>query len=182
MSAPAVVTVNAPKLNQAPTATDQSVSVTVGTTTVVDLHAADPDGPPPTIVEANFSDPNEVVTDRSGLSLSVLATTPGTFEVKYQVTDGEANSPIATVTIVASAPTTTTTTPPRPRPRRRSCRRPRRCDGDVQRTLAGDGQPVTGDRVAVRSDRRLNRQRHRCQRVRSAVSPCSTASRHDAAS
>ncbi len=110
VSAAAIVTVNAPKLNQAPTATDQSVSVTVGTTAVVDLHAADPDGPPPTIVEATFSDPSEVVTDRSDLSLSILATTPGTFEVSYQVTDGEANSPIATVTIVAATPTTTTTT------------------------------------------------------------------------
>ena len=113
LSAPGTVTVNAPQQNQPPTATSQSVSVTVGTTAVVELLAVDPDGPPPTVVEATFSDPGSVVTERSGLSLSILATAPGTFEVTYQVTDGETTSQPATVTIEAAVPaTTTTTTPP----------------------------------------------------------------------
>jgi hypothetical protein len=52
------------------------------------------------------------VIERSGLRLSILATVPGTFTVTYQVTDGEATSDPATLTVVASAPTTTTTTAP----------------------------------------------------------------------
>ncbi len=111
VSAPATVTVNAPRQNQPPTATSQSVAVTIGTTAVVQLLAADPDGPPPTIVDATFSDPSGVVIARSGLSLSILATVPGTFLVSYQVTDGGATSQTATLTVNAAAPTTTTTTP-----------------------------------------------------------------------
>ncbi len=109
-SASATVTVNAPPANQAPTATSQSIAVTVGTSAIVDLQASDPDGPPPRIVDATFSDPSGVVTSRNALQLSVLASTPGTFVVTYQVTDGEATSSPATVTVTASIPTTTTTT------------------------------------------------------------------------
>jgi hypothetical protein len=104
VSAPATVTVDAPPANQPPTATDQAIAVTVGTSTVVDLQAIDPDGPPPRIVDATFSDPSGVVTSRSDLQLSVLASTPGTFVVSYQVTDGEATSSVATLTITASLP------------------------------------------------------------------------------
>jgi large repetitive protein len=111
-SAPATVSVIGPPANQPPIATDQSVSVTVGTSTVVPLQASDPDGPAPSIVDATFSDPAGVVVSRSGLQLSVLATSPGTYLVSYQVTDGEATSSTTTLTIIASAPTTTTTTVP----------------------------------------------------------------------
>ena len=110
VSASATVTVNAPPANHPPTATDQSISVTVGTSAVVDLQANDPDGQPLSIVASTFSDPGGVVVERSGLRLSVLATVPGTFTVTYEVTDGEATSAPATLTVVASAPTTSTTT------------------------------------------------------------------------
>jgi large repetitive protein len=109
-SSSTTVTVHGPPANQPPVATDQAVSVSVGTSVVVDLQASDPDGPPPSIVEATFSDPSGVVERPRGLRLSILATTPGTFIVTYQVTDGEATSPTATLTITASSPTTTTTT------------------------------------------------------------------------
>jgi hypothetical protein len=110
VSSSATVTVNAPPANQPPTATDQSIAVTVGTSAVVDLQVVDPDGQSLRIVGSTFSDPDGVVIERSGLRLSILATVPGTFTVTYQVTDGEATSDPATLTVVASAPTTTTTT------------------------------------------------------------------------
>ena len=110
VSAPATVTVNAPPANQPPIAVDQSISVTVGTSAVVDLQVSDPDGQPVNIVRSTFSDPDDVVAERSGLRLSILAVVPGTFTVTYQVTDGEATSATATLTVVASIPTTTTTT------------------------------------------------------------------------
>jgi hypothetical protein len=103
VSASVTVTVNAPPANQAPVATDQSISVTVGTSAVVDLQASDPEGQPLRIVGSTFSDPDRVVIERSGLRLSILATVPGTFTVTYQVTDGEATSATATLTVVASA-------------------------------------------------------------------------------
>jgi hypothetical protein len=109
-SAPATVTVNGPPANIAPTAIDQAISVAVGTSAVVDLQAIDPDGPVPSIVDATFSDPGGVVTRRRDLRLSILARTAGTFVVSYQVTDGEATSGFATLTITASS--STTTTPP----------------------------------------------------------------------
>ena len=112
VSEPATVTVNGPPANQPPIATNQSISVTVGTSASVDLQVSDPDGQPLSIVDATFSDPSGVVTGRSGLQLTVLASTPGTFVVTYQVTDGEATSPPATVTVTASIPTTTTTRRP----------------------------------------------------------------------
>jgi large repetitive protein len=115
-SASATVTVNGPPANQPPVAVDQAISVAKGTSTVVDLQASDPDGPAPSIVDETFSDESAVVTSRSGLRLSILAPTPGTYVVTYQVTDGEATSAFATLTITASppanSPTTTTTTPP----------------------------------------------------------------------
>ena len=109
-SAAATVTVNGPPANQPPIAVNQTISVTVGTSSSVDLQASDPDGPLPRIVDSTFSDPSGVVTSRSRLRLSILATTPGTFVVTYAVTDGEATSPPATLTVIASAPTTTTST------------------------------------------------------------------------
>jgi Bacterial Ig domain len=111
VSAPATVTVVGPRLNQPPVVADQRITVTVGTTAVVGLSASDPDGPAPTIVEP-LGDPSGVVAGRSGLTLSILATVPGTFAVTYQVTDGEAVSPVATLTIDAVAPTATTLPPP----------------------------------------------------------------------
>ena len=119
-SAPATVTVNGPPTDQPPVANDQAVSVTAGTTAVVDLDANDPDGPPPSIVDATFSDPSGVVTNRSGLQLSILATAPGVFVITYQVTDGQSTSGTATLTVTAlpaddngnnNTSTTTTTAP-----------------------------------------------------------------------
>ncbi len=111
VSASATVTVNGPRANQLPIVTNQTVNATIGTSAVVELSATDTDGPSPlSIVDGSFSDPGGVVTSRSGLQLSILATTPGTFVVTYSVTDGEATSPPVTLTVVAVAPTTTTST------------------------------------------------------------------------
>ena len=109
-SAPATVTVNGPPANQPPVASDQAITVTAGTSSVINLDASDSDGPPPSIVDATFSDPSGVVTSRSGLRLTVLATAPGAYVITYQVTDGLATSATATLTITASPPATTTTT------------------------------------------------------------------------
>jgi hypothetical protein len=112
VSRSATVTVNAPPSNQPPLAGDQTISVSVGTSAIVDLQASDPDGPSPRLVDATFSDPSGVVTSRSGLQLSVLASMPGTFVVTYEVTDGVATSRPATLTINASIPPSTTTQSP----------------------------------------------------------------------
>jgi hypothetical protein len=112
VSRSATVTVNAPPSNQPPLAGDQTISVSVGTSAIVDLQASDPDGPSPRLVDATFSDPSGVVTSRSGLQLSVLASMPGTFVVTYEVTDGAATSRPATLTITASIPPSTTTQSP----------------------------------------------------------------------
>ncbi len=222
-SGPAIVTVNAPPADQLPTATDQSISVSVGTSTVVELEVSGPEGRPLRIVGSTFSDPDGVVTDTdgvvtdpdgvvtdpSGLRLSILATVPGTFKVTYQVTDGEATSAPATLTVVASAPTTTTTTPTtttttmpttttttptttstttttttrrRRRPRHRRPGRRRRVHLRRESPACVADQSVRGERVERRSERRLSRHRRRCQRVRAETTACSTEPRHDAAS
>ncbi len=111
VSASATVTVHAPPANQPPVASDQTISVSVGTSAIVDLQASDPDGPSPRLVDATFSDPSGVVTSRSGLQLSVLTSIPGTFVVTYEVTDGDAASAPATLTINASLPPATTSPP-----------------------------------------------------------------------
>jgi hypothetical protein len=111
VSASATVTVHAPPANQPPVASDQTISVSVGTSAIVDLQASDPDGPSPRLVDATFADPSGVVTSRSGLQLSVLTPIPGTFVVTYEVTDGDATSARATLTINASLPPSTTSPP-----------------------------------------------------------------------
>jgi hypothetical protein len=120
-SAPATVTVFGPALNEAPTARDQTIHVTVGRSENLVLDVGDPDGDPLTLIDV--SDPSGVIGDRVGLSLVIVATTEGTFQVTYRVSDGTAPSRVATVTINATAakgpPTTpepTPTEPPTPGP------------------------------------------------------------------
>ncbi len=142
VSAPATVTVAGPPANAAPVARSQSIAVTTGVSAVVGLDVSDADGDPLTVVD--LTDTSAIVQDGSGLTITVLATTVGTFTITYRVTDGTAFSGTATVTVVASEPapstTTTTTTPtttttdhrphhatPRPRsPETSDARRPRR--------------------------------------------------------
>jgi hypothetical protein len=109
-SASTTVTVDAPPANQPPIALDQSIAVTIGTSAVVDLQASDPDGQPVQVVGSTLVDLGGLVGDISGLRMTILAVVPGTFTVTYQVTDGQATSAPATLTVVASVPATTTTT------------------------------------------------------------------------
>jgi hypothetical protein len=74
--------------------------VTAGLSAIVVLDARDPDGPEPSV--EILSDPGAVVTSQTGLSLSVLAPDAGTFTVTYRVSDGEALSRVATLTIQAA--------------------------------------------------------------------------------
>ncbi len=99
VSTPVTVTVIGPRLNAAPVATDQSIAVTVGESRLVDLTVVDADGDPLEVVDR--TDPSGVVFDASGLTLTIRAATEGTFFVTYRVTDGEAFSAVATVTVVA---------------------------------------------------------------------------------
>jgi len=111
VSTPATVTVDGPRLNTPPFARDQAVAITVGTSRVLELDAGDVDGTPVTVVD--LVDTSGLVIERSGLTVTLLATAPGTYVVTYQVDDGEATSRVATITIEAAnrSTTTTTTTP-----------------------------------------------------------------------
>ncbi len=110
LSLPATVTVVGPRLNTVPVARDQSVAVSVGESRTLDLDVSDADGDALTVVD--LADPNGVVSGQSALTITILATNPGTSAVTYRVTDGVGISQVATVTIVAtpSAP------PPSARP------------------------------------------------------------------
>ena len=109
VSAPATVTVIGPRLNTAPVAGDQSVAVTVGESRLLDLDVVDVDGDP--LVVVDLTDPDDVVFDASGVTLTLRADDVGTFVVTYRVTDGEAFSSVATVTVVAMPRETPPTTP-----------------------------------------------------------------------
>jgi hypothetical protein len=109
-SASATVTVDAPPANQPPVAVDQSISVTVGTSAVVELQVSDPDGQPLQVVGSTLVDLGGVVGDVSGTRITVLGVVPGTFTVTYQVTDGQATSAPAVLTVVVTVPTPPTTT------------------------------------------------------------------------
>jgi hypothetical protein len=100
VSEPATVTVQGPALNSAPTATSQNVEVVVGETRVLDLAVADADGDPLTVVD--FTDPAGLVQGPPVLTVSILAVAPGTYEFTYRVTDGIAQSDLATVTVTAA--------------------------------------------------------------------------------
>ncbi len=58
---------------------------------------------------ATLNDPSRVVTGQAGLSLTITAPTAGTFVVTYTVSDGTAQSRVATITITATDPPTPTT-------------------------------------------------------------------------
>jgi hypothetical protein len=110
VSAPATVTVTGPRLNNVPFARDQNVALTIGESRVLNLDVGDADGDPLTVIE--LSSPRRVFAEVNGLTLTLLVFRTGTYTVTYRVTDGEAASSIATVTIVASEPAPPTTIPP----------------------------------------------------------------------
>ena len=110
VSGPITVTVIGPPENNPPDAVDQSVSAVATVPIAVALTATDPDGNPLTI--ATLTDPSVVVSGQAGLSLTITAPTAGTFVVTYTVTDGIAQSRVATITItVVDAPPPTTVPP-----------------------------------------------------------------------
>jgi hypothetical protein len=111
VSAPVTVTVIGPRLNTAPVARDQTIAVTVGESRLLDLDVGDADGDPLEVVD--LTDPSDVVFDASALTLTLRADAAGTFLVTYRVTDGEAFSALATVTVVAM-PRETPPSPPSP--------------------------------------------------------------------
>ncbi len=100
LSASATVTVNAPPVNLAPVARDQTVAMVVGESRTLDLDVVDGNGDPITIVDV--SDPSLVVTSVNGVVMGLLVTIPGTFTVSYRATDGVAFSNVATITIQAT--------------------------------------------------------------------------------
>ena len=109
VSGPVTVTVIGPPQNTPPDAVDQTVSAVVAAPIAVALNATDADGNPLTI--ATLDDPSGVVTGQAGLSLTITAPSAGTFVVTYSVTDGIAQSRVATVTVTATDPPPPTTEP-----------------------------------------------------------------------
>lgn len=102
ISAPATVAIEGRQLNFAPDAVNQNVAVLVGESRVIDLNVSDPDDDPLTVVD--FVDTGGVVPGGPGLTITVLGSIPGTYEVTYRVTDGVAFSPTAKVTVVVTGP------------------------------------------------------------------------------
>ena len=115
VSEPATVTVQARSVNRPPTVSDQSFEATPGITLPVTLSATDADGPNPPLTVIEFSDLSGVVSNRTGLRLAISVpastTGPARFTITYRVTDGEATSATATLTITVPAAPTTTTPP-----------------------------------------------------------------------
>ncbi len=103
----ATVNVTGAVFNQAPTANDQTVNVNTGVPISIVLDVNDVDGDPLTVVPVDNA--AQVVTGVSGTTVTVIATTSGRFTYAYRVTDGRAQSRIATLTIIATPPATTTT-------------------------------------------------------------------------
>ena len=99
-------------MNTPPVATDQNIAVTVGESRLVDLAVVDADGDPLEVVDR--TDPSGVVDDATGLMLTIRGDVAGTFVVTYRVTDGEAFSSVATVTVVVLPRETPPTSPPPP--------------------------------------------------------------------
>ena len=109
VSAPATITVDGPPLNVAPVARDQNVAVLTGESRVLDLDVADADGDPLTVID--FTDPAGVVPGGPALTITILGSVAGRYQVTYRVSDGTATSNVATVTVVVTGrPTTTSTT------------------------------------------------------------------------
>jgi hypothetical protein len=109
VSATATVTVIGPPVNTAPVALDQSIAVNVGISSVVALDVSDADADPLTVVE--LTDASGIVVGQSDLTITVLATVAGRFTITYRVTDGEAFSGVATLTVVATGPAPPSTPP-----------------------------------------------------------------------
>ncbi len=63
--------------------------------------SSDADGDALTVVD--LTGPRRLVIDQSGLTLTLLAREAGTYSITYRVTDGEAFSAVATVTVVATS-------------------------------------------------------------------------------
>ncbi len=99
VSAPVTVTVVGPPVNTAPVAVDQSIAVTVGESRLLDLDVVDADGDP--LVVGDLTDPSEDRLRRKRSDAHASRRVEGTFVVTYRVTDGEAFSSVATVTVVA---------------------------------------------------------------------------------
>ena len=108
VSGPVTVTVDGPPLNSPPDVADQSVSAVATVPVAVALSASDVNGDPLTI--ATLGDPAGVVTSQAGLALTITAPTAGTFVVTYTVSDGTAQSRVATITVTAVDPPAPTTT------------------------------------------------------------------------
>ena len=104
----ASVSVTAAVFNQAPTANDQTFNVDTGVPISIVLDVNDVDGDTLTVIEVKNK--GGVVTGVSGTTVTAIASTSGTFTYQYRVTDGLAQSTVATLTIVATPPPTTTTT------------------------------------------------------------------------
>lgn len=112
VSATTDVMVAGARLNTAPTARDQTIDVISGSATIVVLTVNDADGDQLVMVTP-IDDPDNVITVVSGTSITVLTSGDGTFGFSYRVTDGFAESNLATVTLISTpAATTTTTTVP----------------------------------------------------------------------
>jgi hypothetical protein len=109
-SAPATVTVIAPRLNTAPFANDQTRDVVVGTALDVALDVGDADGDPLTLHD--LTDSSTIITAQAGFTLTVTPPAAGTYVITYRVSDGLEFSRTATITITATDPAPTTTLPP----------------------------------------------------------------------
>jgi hypothetical protein len=112
VSAPATLTIIGPRLNTAPTAGSQTVTVTAGVPTQVVLDAADADGDPLSVEVV--TDPLGVVTGQVGLTVTVTALASGSTSFTFRAFDGTAYSDVATITVIVAPPPTTipTTVPP----------------------------------------------------------------------
>ena len=104
------VTVVGVVVNPAPSASDQTIDVVSGSSTVVLLNVNDPDGDQLTVI-LPIDDPDNIVTAVSGTTMTMTTAAPGTFQVSYRVTDGFGESNLATVTVRSMSPVTTTTVP-----------------------------------------------------------------------
>ena len=154
-SAPATVTVVGPRLNTAPFANDQTRDVVVGTALDVALDVGDADGDPLTLHD--LTDPSPIVTAQAGFTLTVTPADRGHLRDHLPRQRRARVLPYRDDHDHGDRPGAD---------RRRRCRR----------------QTVTGDRVELRSDRRLSRQRARCQRLFGSAIAASIASRHCCAS
>ena len=96
--------------NTPPVANNQSAAATVGTAEAITLSVSDADGDSLTVTD--IVAPAGVTATASGTTMNVTASSVGTFDITYRVTDGTDSSGIATLTVTATAPTNTGPTHP----------------------------------------------------------------------